>query len=230
MARARHKPPALSFERRRRQLQKIRRCLALARYDRTLYLCVEQVGHRAQPLEARAARQESNQEVHSAIPRGRPRSCRLPISMPVSSISVRNPRSRLNSSSSPCQSVRLARAARPVAADRAGAGVCRPRARKPRSLRRRDTVLQRSQGKAPGNRQVPRVNRAERVPLVALRQSLVHPRGRHPGLRRDVANASELCCREAFNLSRKALLRRRVGHEVLRYIGHVPAVRGQPEP
>ena len=47
---------------------------------------------------------------------------------------------------------------------------------------------------------------------------------------RDVANAGEFCCREAFNLSRKALLRRRVDHEVLWYIGHVPAVSGQPEP
>jgi hypothetical protein len=83
MARARHKPPALSFERRRRQLQKICRRLALARFDRTLYRCVEQVGHRAQPLEARAARQDSNEEAHSGIPRGSPRSCRLPISMPV---------------------------------------------------------------------------------------------------------------------------------------------------
>jgi hypothetical protein len=44
------KPPALSFERTRRQLQKIRRRLALARFDRTLYRFEKQVGHRAQLL------------------------------------------------------------------------------------------------------------------------------------------------------------------------------------
>ncbi|SEP50562.1 hypothetical protein SAMN02990966_07678 [Rhodospirillales bacterium URHD0017] len=64
MAKARYKPPALSFERTRYQLQKIRGRLALARFNRTLYRCEEQVGHRAQLLGARPARQESNEEVH----------------------------------------------------------------------------------------------------------------------------------------------------------------------
>ena len=66
MAKARYKPPALSFERTRCQLQKIRG--RLAPFNRTLYRCEEQVGHRAQLLGARAARQESNEEVHSGNP------------------------------------------------------------------------------------------------------------------------------------------------------------------